>query len=90
MAKLKGRAKQFADLDGPVSKGILDLLCYICSFEIDLLIWTDFDPEADVPAEGSEDSDSEASDDGLAGTEHYGEVRCVIISAYSRWPLFDL
>lgn len=54
MAKLKGRAKQFADLDGPVSK--------------------DFDPEADVPAEGSEDSDSEASDDGLAGTEHYGEV----------------
>jgi hypothetical protein len=36
-----------------------------------------FDPEDNVPAEGSEGSDSEESDRGLAGTEHYGEVRWV-------------
>jgi hypothetical protein len=43
-----------------------------------LLTLIAFDPEDDVPAEGSEGSDSEESERGLAGTEHYGEVRWVI------------
>ena len=34
MEKLKGRAKQFADLDALVLKGILYLLRYLCSFKI--------------------------------------------------------
>lgn len=46
--------------------------------KVPLLIHADFDPEADVLVEGSEGSDSEASDDGLTGTEHYGEIRYAI------------
>ncbi|TVY57046.1 Protein bfr2 [Lachnellula suecica] len=34
----------------------------------------DFDPEEDIPDENSNDSASEDSDDGLAGTEHYAQV----------------
>ncbi len=34
----------------------------------------DFDPEEDRPVQDS-DADSEESDDGLAGTEHYAAVR---------------
>lgn len=41
------------------------------------LILVAFDPEEDGPAEDSDGSDSQESDDGLAGTEHYEEVRCV-------------
>jgi protein AATF/BFR2 len=75
MAKLKGRAKQFANLEEPLSKGVLELLHYLYSFEIGLLTRADFDPEADIPAQDGEGSDSEASDDDLAGTEHYGDIR---------------
>jgi protein AATF/BFR2 len=39
------------------------------------LFAADFDPEEDGPAEQSdEESNSEESDDGLAGTEHYAAV----------------
>ncbi|KAN0119613.1 TRAUB domain containing protein [Hyaloscypha variabilis] len=42
---------------------------------LDELIAQDFDPEEDAPVlEGDEESDSEESDDGLAGTEHYSTV----------------
>ncbi|KAH8684881.1 apoptosis-antagonizing transcription factor [Tricladium varicosporioides] len=34
----------------------------------------DFDPEEDNPSQASNDSSSEDSDDGLAGTEHYTDV----------------
>ncbi|KAH6679796.1 apoptosis-antagonizing transcription factor [Halenospora varia] len=34
----------------------------------------DFDPEEDNPPQASDDSNSEDSDDGLAGTEHYTDV----------------
>jgi protein AATF/BFR2 len=44
----------------------------------------DFDPEEDGPAEHSDNGDSDESDDGLAGTEHYGEVRYIITSLCSR------
>ncbi|PMD35217.1 TRAUB-domain-containing protein [Hyaloscypha variabilis F] len=42
---------------------------------LDEPIAQDFDPEEDAPVlEGDEESDSEESDDGLAGTEHYSTV----------------
>ena len=77
MAKLKGRAKQFAELGARDPKGTYSsyLFCYLLSLGFVLLTLAGFDPEEDVPGEGSEGSDSEASDDGLAGTEHYEEVR---------------
>ncbi|RSL43841.1 BFR2-like protein [Fusarium duplospermum] len=53
MAKEKGRAKQFEDLDEHIAK--------------------DYDPEANVDV-SEHGSDSEASDDENAGTEHYVSV----------------
>ncbi|RSM05897.1 Protein BFR2 [Fusarium oligoseptatum] len=53
MAKAKGRAKQFEDLDEHIAK--------------------DYDPEANVDV-SEHGSDSEASDDENAGTEHYVSV----------------
>ncbi|RTE73166.1 Protein BFR2 [Fusarium euwallaceae] len=53
MAKAKGRAKQFEDLDEHIAK--------------------DYDPEANVDV-SEHGSDSEASDEENAGTEHYVSV----------------
>ncbi|RSL77542.1 Protein BFR2 [Fusarium floridanum] len=53
MAKAKGRARQFEDLDEHIAK--------------------DYDPEANVDV-SEHGSDSEASDDENAGTEHYVSV----------------
>lgn len=42
----------------------------------------DFDPEEDGKYQSEEDSGSEESDDGLAGTEHYaavGYVLCLLV-----------
>lgn len=77
MAKLKGRAKEFADLDARDPKGNYPSYLFLHTKSA-LLSLIAFDPEDDIPVEGSENSDSEESDGGLAGTEHYGEVRCVI------------
>lgn len=38
---------------------------------------TDFDPEEDGKYQSEDESGSEESDDGLAGTEHYAAVRYV-------------
>jgi len=44
----------------------------------------DFDPEEDAPAlRSDEESGSEESDNGLAGTEHYATVELVVTSLIS-------
>jgi protein AATF/BFR2 len=50
----------------------------IYGFNAHYLFMAEFDPEEDAPAQESGSDDSGDSDDGLAGTEHYGEVRYVI------------
>ena len=84
MAKLKGRAKQFADLDAPVSKGKFDYLQRTGCCGTALLIQSKFDPEEDGPAEENEDSDAGESDDGLAGTEHYGKLGTLFFLRWSK------
>ncbi|KUJ23160.1 TRAUB-domain-containing protein [Mollisia scopiformis] len=44
----------------------------IAEFEVPAV--TDFDPEEDAPAENSDDSAFDSSEDDLAGTEHYAKV----------------
>jgi hypothetical protein len=56
---------------------VCDRLIFYSSLRTD---FADFDPEEDVIAQDSEDSNgSEDSDDDLVGTEHYVDVGLVLL-----------
>ena len=65
-------AKQIADLEKPGPKGEWT---YLCRENFLLIPILDLDPEENDNVQSSEeDSNSNSSDDELAGTEHYAEV----------------
>lgn len=74
MDRSKKIAQQLAEFEDPVVKGVF----FSENFAVGSNLSADFDPEEDAPEQNSDDSESNSSEDDLAGTEHYAKVRYVM------------